>query len=101
MSQLDFSEEMYKAFAKLHPDDCAAGESYSISLSIEDYVPNSNGDGFALSYLLGLEYKNTHPYTSPDSPILFSVDKTPSDADLSIGDAQSQTVKIINMSEKA
>lgn len=90
MDKLDFSEAIYKAFAKLHPDDCAAKKKLTIKLAIEDYEPNSNGDGFALSYLLGAEYQNSHPYSSSNAPIAFKITKTPSDgaAELQVGTSQ-------------
>lgn len=55
MDKLDFSEAIYDAFAKLHPNDCAASNKFTIKLAIEDYQDNSKG-GFTLSYLMGVEY---------------------------------------------
>jgi hypothetical protein len=55
MDKLDFSEAIYNAFVKLHPNDCAASNKFTIKLAIEDYVDNSKG-GFTLSYMMGVEY---------------------------------------------
>jgi len=82
LEKLDFSEAIYQAFEELHPNDCAATESFTIKISIEDYVANEAGDGFALSYLMGAEYQNSHPYSSSNAPIAFSIEKEPSDLSL-------------------
>jgi len=55
MDKLDFSEAIYKAFAELHPNDCAASDELSIKVAIEDYQDNGKG-GFTLSYMMGVEY---------------------------------------------
>lgn len=59
MSQLDFSEAVYNEFKRLHPDDCAVDQQFDLKIAIEDYKANTNGDGFAMSYLFGIEYKNS------------------------------------------
>jgi len=82
MNKLDFSEDIYKAFADSHQNDCAAKEKLTFKLAIEEYTPNSNGDGFALSYLMGVEYKNSHPYSSENTPITFDIKKTPASVDV-------------------
>jgi hypothetical protein len=101
MSKLDFSEAIYLAFAKLHPSDCASAQKFTIKLAIEDYTPNSNGDGFALSYLMGIEYKNSHPFSSANAPIAFQVSKNPPSANLNVGQSQSHDITVLNLSDKA
>lgn len=64
MSKLDFSKDVYDEFKRLHPNDCAASKTLKLKLAIEDYKANANGDGFALSYLFQLEFKNNLPFTS-------------------------------------
>jgi hypothetical protein len=72
-----------------------------LKLAIEDYQSNDNGDGFALSYLLGLEFKDSLPVTSANAPILFDITRQPSDSALQVGGAQTHSVRIDNLSDKA
>jgi len=101
MSKLDFSKDVYDEFKRLHPNDCAASKALKLKLAIEDYKSNANGDGFALSYLFQLEFKNSLPFTSQSAPILFDVTKQPSDSQLKVGGAQTHSIRIDNLSGKA
>jgi len=75
MAKLDFSKDLYNEFKLKYPDSCAAGEDVSIKFAIENYKPNKNGDGFALSYVFSAEFKNSEIADSDKAPIHLLISK--------------------------
>jgi len=100
MTKLDFSKDLYNEFKLKYPDSCAAGEEVRIKFAIENYKPNKNGDGFALSYVFSAEFKNSEIADSDKAPIHLLISKKPADEDVKIGETQTHSVKVFNISGK-
>ena len=73
MSKLDFSQDVATQFKKLHSNDCAPGQDFKLKIGIENYKANAHGDGFALSYLLSLDFKNSALQSTANAPISFAI----------------------------
>lgn len=67
----------------------------NIRFAIENYK-SDNDDGFALSYIIGMDFLNASPASPEKPPISFSMDKTPSDQQVSVGNSQTVDVAIAN-----
>jgi len=49
-----------------------------VKLAIENFEPSSE-DGFALSYIISMDFLNAAPTSAEEPPISFSMDKSPPD----------------------
>ena len=88
LNKLNFSKDVYDEFKRLHPNDCAAGTPFKLKMAIENYRQNQAGDGFALSYLFSLDFKNSALQSSVKAPISFTITKKPEDKHIKIGETQ-------------
>jgi len=68
MSKLDFSQKINRMFFKNN-----SPSQVKLDIKIEDYKYNSNNEGFHLSYLVQVDYKDTLPPTSPNALIDFNL----------------------------
>jgi len=50
------------------------GATSKIHVEIDGYKSNKDGNGFALSYLIQANYKDTMPSSAEKAPIKFSID---------------------------
>lgn len=66
-----------------------------IRFAIENYKPSSE-DGFALSYIMAMDFLNAAPTSSEKAPISFSMDKSPLDQQVSVGKSQTLDIAVAN-----
>lgn len=96
LSKLDFSEDFYKYYQRKYDGNtCGQGREMDIRFAIENYS-SSDDDGFALSYTMAMDFLNAAPSNPEKAPISFSMDKTPSDEKLSVGNSQTVDIAIAN-----
>jgi len=79
LSKLDFSEDFYNYYQRKYDGNtCGQGRQMNIRFAIENFKPTSE-DGFALSYIMAMDFLNASPSSPDKAPISFSMDKSPSD----------------------
>lgn len=87
LSKLDFSEDFYEYYQRRYAGNtCGQGRKMNIKFAIENYRP-SNDDGFALSYLISVDFLNAAPKSPENAPIGFSLVKSPLDQQVPVGKA--------------
>ena len=94
IGKLDFSKKVNEFYSKA---SCLG--HLTLNLKIEDYKYNKNNEGFHLSYLVQVDYKDTLPPTSPNALIDF--DLSDSGSVSKVGQSQVQNIKLVNKSTKA
>lgn len=99
LAKLDFSEDFYNFYQNRYAGDtCNQGKRLNVRLAIEDFQA-SNDDGFALSYLMQMDFLNAVPVSPENPPINFTLDKSPADRDVQVGTSQTYSVSINNPGE--
>lgn len=98
---LDFSEGFYNSYQnKYLGNSCGQGRKMEIKIAIENYKP-SNDDGFALSYIIAMDFLNSAPSSPKNPPILFSMNKSPPDQQVIVGNSQTVDIGIENNENSA
>lgn len=67
----------------------------NIRFAIEDYESSSD-DGFALSYIMAMDFLNAAPSNPEKAPISFELEKSPADEKVEVGNSQNLNVIVTN-----
>lgn len=78
-SSVDFSRQVYDHFSRQNRGNlCARNSAVNLRLAVENYEPSQQGGGFAMQYIMAMDFKDSNPEDQSENDLLaMSITKSP------------------------